>query len=358
MKRFLSCLAVLLVLALLLPVHAVTAATSGEATGQITVGRQPARFAYTNNTSEALEIYTDAGLTTRADTLTPLVTYYVKATLTSPNTLADLDSVKVILHYYDANSGGTGDISSTAVADTQKVAILTCTNAGGSSPTWSIDAGTGTTWSIVAGECSKPAASASTGNYVFAFKPGKVATESTGGVISNPGFALFGWVKNKGNQTDSIWYQDNNSNVKKGIYWYGEITNLTSQVSWTSANPGTGFADDVNEVSGVHVTYISNGDYQSICTPTATWNGTSNDALYDNTGACGNANEFAIKGHPTGDFNAAALLVTTGSVTNNAGVQSVEAGNQITNGTMWLKVADVFPVDTYTGKITFAIASR
>ncbi len=360
MRKVISCLAVVILAALLLPVHAVTASTSSQATGQITVGRQPATFVYTTHTSEALEVYASSALDAKVETLTPQVTYYVKATVNSPNTLADLDTVKVIIHYHIANESGSGDISTSAVADAQKVAILTCTNAGSANPTWSIDAGASTTWSIVSDECSKPAPSASSGSYVFAFKPGKVATNSPGGVTANNGFALFASVKNKGNTTNAIWYTDSDNHTKKGIQWYGEVTGLTPTISWTNVNPGTGFADNINEISGLTVTYITNGNYKTVFTPSNTWTGTTWNAEYDTsgTGACSNDGEFAIQTERTGDFAAATLLVRGGSDVNLAGVQSPEAGNTVTNGTMWLKVAPVFPVDTYSGTITFTIATR
>lgn len=249
--------ALTLLAAIVLPTAAL-AATSGPSAGSITVVQVAPTFVYTTNTSEAMEVYSDADLTIPVTTMTPQVEYYVKAVVGDANTLADLSTVEVILKYYAGGSTGSGDIH-TDTGSTQTEIVLTCSDAGSGSPTWTFDGGSGSSGSIVSLDCSQPTTSATSGTYKFAFIPGKVASQSAGGVLANAGFALYGYVENSGTEAASIWYSDASSNVKKGINWYGETAVNSSTVTWTDMAPGTDFGGTGSAKTDLSVDYVSNG---------------------------------------------------------------------------------------------------
>jgi hypothetical protein len=356
MKKMLTTIIVaVLVLSFGLLPDPALAATSGQSSGSITVAQVAPTFTYTApNTSTVLEVYSDAGLTTVATSLTPQVEYWVKLTVGDANTLADLSTVKVILKYFAGGSTGSTDIN-TDTGSNQTEAVLTCSNAGGT-PSWAIDGGTNGTWAIVNSDCVQPAISASSGSYVFAFKPGKVATQSTGGGQANAGFAVFAWAINSGSGAAYVWYQDGSSNVKKGLNWYGETQVNTSSVTWTGIAPGTDFNGTDSKQTGISVKYIANGGYHNTVGASTTWTG-GLGATLDETGACSSARYFALKAW-NDDTPANAVLVTAAGTSVQSGqTQTAEAGSTITTNTLYLKLASVFPVATYNGTITYTIAN-
>ncbi len=358
MKRMLIHIAIVAALVLsfgLLPKPAF-ATTSGQSSGSITVEQVAPTFTYTDtNTSTVLEVYSDAGLTTPATTLTPQVEYRVKVTIGDANTLADLSIVKVIFKYFAADSTGSTDIN-TETGINQTKAVLTCTGAGGGSPSWAIDGGAGGSWAIVSSDCVQPTTTANSGSYVFAFKPGKVATQSAGGALASAGFAVFAWVKNSGSGTASVWYQDGSSNVKKGINWYGETTVNTASVTWSGIAPGTDFNGTNSKQTGISVKYIANGNYHNTVGAIDSWTG-GLGATMDATGTCSSVRNFALKAW-NDDIPASAVLVTVaGTTVQSDQTQTVEAGSTVSTNALYLKLASVFPVATYSGTITYTIAN-
>jgi hypothetical protein len=104
--------------------------------------------------------------------MTPQVEYYAKANITQASGLKNLKTVDVYV-YYDALGS---DPEEPGAPDPQTCAQLTWT---ASPESWTIDAGGSVTWSIVQGDCSRPSnLNDTTGNWVFAFVVGKVATET------------------------------------------------------------------------------------------------------------------------------------------------------------------------------------
>ena len=358
MKRMLTHLVIVTALVLsfgLLP-NPAFAATSGSSTGSITVAQVAPTFTYSApNSSTVLEVYSDLGLTTPATSLTPQVEYWVKVTVGDANTLADLSTIKVIFKYFAADSTGSTDIN-TETGSNQTEAVLSCTGAGGGTPSWTIDGGASGTWAIVSGDCVQPTTSASSGSYVFAFKPGKVATQSAGGVQANAGFAIYAWVKNSGSDTDYVWYQDGSSNVKKGINWYGETTVNTASVTWSGIAPGTDFNGTNSKQTNISVKYIANGNYHNAVGALGAWTG-GLGATMDATGACGTARNFALKAWNDDTASSAVLVTVAGTTVQTGQSQTAEAGNTVTTNTLYLKLASVFPVATYAGTVTYTIAN-
>jgi hypothetical protein len=188
---------------------------------------------------------------------------------------------------------------------------------------------------------------ASSGDWIFAIKLGKVATES---------IAPDDWdiTATATDQTDiastfHLW--------GKAVLWYGQVNVLTANINFGEVALGSGFAADVNKVAGPSVNWISNGNYYVNLKSSATWTGTSNIATLDPNGNCVNANEFALKTYYADIFGSAILLNSTG-VRMRDGVQSPDAGTTIAGGVFWLKIATVFPVDVYSGSLTFVIVNR
>ncbi|MBC8274865.1 MAG: hypothetical protein H8E40_07850 [Chloroflexi bacterium] len=198
-------------------------------------------------TVDAIGIYTDIGCTLPATDMNPQTEYYCKVTVGSINKLKHLSTVKVTLFY---DSGG--DPVAPIIPDTQTCAILTCTV---DPLAWAmLPTGGSTTWSIDSGDCSQPAdLNATTGDWIFAFTPGKVATES----IAPAYWDAQGLATNKTAQTGELYDRDTAMN------WFGEITVNTASVNWGAVPLGLVFENATyNPETGIDVNYIANGDYE------------------------------------------------------------------------------------------------
>jgi len=333
-KIFISIIAGLVILLGLMPAGVAFAADT--TTGSFTVGSVSPNMT-------TMEIYSDTGLTLIASTLTPQVEYYKKISVSDANTLNDITELKMKM-YYDAD--GTDPLESTVVAgNTQTAAIITWTKAGS---VWAIDAGAGTSWSIVTADCVVPTLTASSGDWVVAFKIGKVATES----LAPANWDFWGQVKNTAGVVTGTYKRN------KMVQWYGEIAVNTPNVNWGVVTPGTGFADNVNEQTGISATWVSNGNYSGKIKSSATWAGSLNTATLDATGNTMNPKEFSLKAWHDNTYASAVLVDSVGVVINATGVQTIEAGDIHTANTLWLKLASVFPIDVYSGTITYIIANR
>ncbi|MCX6000061.1 MAG: hypothetical protein NTU41_10880 [Chloroflexi bacterium] len=315
-----------------------SAAETSTLPGSFTVGAVAPHFL-------GLDLYSDVNCTVVANSITPQVTYYIRWDILVPNTLMNLAGLKLKIFY---DPGGAGRLESDVTAgNAQTAAIIT----------WSmadplmlyIDAGSPTSWSLVLEQCSGPADFTSSAGWgVIAFKAGKVATETVGA-----------------DQWDIYAEVTSSSGLKTRMYrrgkdmlWYGEVKVNTSSVDWGTVTPGTGFADNVNEKGSVSVGYTANGDYGQRVKSTGTWTGSTTTANLDSSGTCASSRQFALKAWTADTFASATLLDTTGVLINNVGVQTAETGNTISTNTLWLKLADIFPVDVYSGTISYMISNR
>ena len=114
----------------------------------------------------------------------------------------------------------------------------------------------------------------------------------------------------------------------------------------------------MNEVGNVSVTYRSNGDYDQKVKSAATWAGGMYTGTLDVTGTCDDAQEFSLRAYDADTFASAVQVDTTGANIDATGTLTAEAGNIVTTNTLWLKVASLFSIDTYSGNITYIIADR
>lgn len=341
MRKLITFLVALLLLVATMPSLAVFAAETGTSFGSFTVGGEAPQIT-------DFQTYSNATCTTVATNFTPQVTYYAKVTVDDANNLSDILEVKVKI-YYDADTSSPANEADISQGMTQTAAIMTWTRTTGTG-LWTIDAGTPTTWAIIPTSCALPESmDATTGDWIFAFKVGKVATESLG----TAGWELHARV------TDGTFYTHGSYLRGKQVLWYGQMTVNTDNVDFGVVNLGTGFGADVNKVTGISVTMISNGDFAGNGAVSEMWNGSNPDniAIYDETGVCANANEFSLMTWGVDDFSKAVLITLDGAnVMNND--QTSEDGLERDTITAWLKLSNTFPNDTYTGTVFYKIVNR
>ncbi len=330
--KWLSILVALVLVFCLVPL----AYTQGaEVTGKFTVRPKAP-------TVDALEIYVDKACTTPATSMTPQVAYYAKATITQASGLRHLKTVEVYV-YYDAG-GGDGDPGS---PHPQTCAKLTWT---ADPEGWSIDAGGSATWSIVTADCSRPGnLNLPTGDWVFAFVPGKVATET----VSPNDWDGKGIATNKSDRTGENYVRD------KGMDFYGEVTVATAEVDWGEVDPGLLFSQSPNPQTGISATYIANGDYKTTIRGTD-WTGAAYTAFLDEDEVEPPAgdNEFALKANDENTLGTAVYVKKTDVDVDNTGTQTTESGVTVDTNTLWLSLSNNFEADLYQGAIYYGIANR
>ena len=294
-------------------------------------------------TVTAVELYSDAALLVVASDMTPLTKYYAKVTAGDANYINNIDEVRLEL-FYDATAS---DPVAPGVANTQNNAIFTWTKSGS---VWAISAGAGTTWTIVTAECVEPATMVNlSGDWVFAFTVGKVAAESDTGDWDMYGKA-----------TDAEPLSGELYNIDKNILFYSEVTAVTTSADWGMVTAGTGFTDDVNEVTAIAITYIANGDY-SASVKAADWDGNvlgAGAAFYDELGLTPNDGDFSLMADTDATLPEAVLVTLAGAVVDDTGTLTAEAGDATTTNTLWLKLGPTFTNDVYSGSITYIIANR
>jgi hypothetical protein len=334
MKLF-TAIAVAAVLLLLAPA---AYAAEGTTTGSFGAASQPP-------TVNAIGIYDDIGCGTPTTAMDPQTEYYCKVTVTSHNKLKHLSTVKVTI-FYDA-TGGDPDAPTTP--NTQTCAILTCTV---DPEAWAIQSGATTSWSINETNSSEPAdLDDTTGDWIFAFTPGKVATES----VAPADWDAQGLATNKQSQTGELYDRDTAMN------WYGEITVNTSPVNWGAVPLGLEFEDAENPETDISVTYLANGDYEQDISSSATWTGGGETVALDETGGNPptNPGEFALKGNDTTEFGSAVTVQTSYNAIDASGTITGEDGVDVDTNTLWLSLSTtgILP-ETYSGTIYYQIAER
>jgi len=322
-----------ILVALVLVLCLVPLAYGAEVTGKFTVKPK----APTVNT---LEIYTDKGCTTPAASMTPQVEYYAKANITQASGLRHLKTVDVYV-YYDAS----GSDPEPGAPHPQTCAQLTWT---ASPESWTINAGGSVTWSIVRGDCSRPSnLNDTTGDWVFAFVVGKVATET----VNPANWDGKGIATNTSDRTGTYYVRD------KGMNFYGEVTVATALVDWGEIDPGLMFETSPNPKTGIETTYIANGGHLRTIKGTD-WAGTSYTAYLDEdqeeppTGD----NEFALKANYENQYSDA-KWVKKSDVTLSTGGQTTESGVTVDTNTLWLSLSENFEADVYSGAIYYGISN-
>jgi hypothetical protein len=331
-KKFISIVATLglvLTLALVPVASPVMAAVNQTATGSFTVGNSAPDVS-------AVELYSDLVMSEVASDMTPQTEYYLKVNVIDANGVNNIASVKAKI-YYDS-AGSNPNETGFTTGNNQTCAILTWNTTG-----WFIDAGAGTSWGLISGNCSKPSTGTG-GDWKFAFKPGKVATETTAG------WDLHGRGTDNSSATDGMYCYN------KTMNWYGEITLNTATINFGNVTPGTDFT--VNNVTNINATYIANGAYDEQVSASQNWTSASGNATLNTTASPG-AGEFSLKADDTTNLTSAVNVTAspTYATIDDTGTQTVEAGDTVNTNTQWLKLGTLFTEATYTGTIYYRIAT-
>jgi hypothetical protein len=329
------------------------AANAAEGTTQGSFGA-----ASSNPTVDFIQIYnTDDSV---ADSMTPLVTYYAKVTVSSPNKLKHLNEVKVTLFY---NNSGNVNMVAPGTSNTQTCAILTCTigSPPGYAIGWSIDpTGGGTTWQLVTGSCTSPAdLNATTGDWKFYFIPGKVATEAAGTGAPGPDvWDAQGLATNRNSQTGELYRRG------KLMDFYSEIS-VTGLVNWGDVPLGLIFQDETYNprpaTDNISINYIANGDYGSDIKSTD-WSSGGETVILDETGGNPPASgEFSLMANATSD-NTTAVVVKKATYTamDESGTITPDVtGTTVSSNRLWLSLGatGILP-GIYSGTIWYEVRSR
>jgi hypothetical protein len=349
-KRKLSTLLALVAVLSLLLTPAVYAA-EGTTQGSFGAASMPP-------TVDFIQIFTDSGCTTVATSMDPLTQYWAKVTVTSPNKLKHLNEVKATLFY---NNSGNPNMAAPGTGDTQTSAILTCTIGGppGYAISWAIDPlGGGTTWQLGTG--TAPAnLNVTTGDWIFAFTPGKVATEATGAALPGPDvWDAQGLATNRNSQTGELY--------RRGKYMncYSEIS-VTGSVNWGDVPLGLTFEDATYNPrpasDNISINYIANGDYASDIKSTD-WTSGGETVVLDETGGNppSSAGQFALEAswHNVASDNVTVQKATYTAM-YNAGTITPEAGTTFTNNRLWLSLSatGILP-GIYSGTIWYQVRCR
>jgi hypothetical protein len=349
-------IAIALVAALSLLLAPAAYAQTGTTTGSFGASPQPP-------TVDDIEIFSDAGLSNAVSLLNPMSpgsTFYARVTVTSLSKLKNLDFVKVNLFYNISDNVDMPAPADPAGADTQVCAILTCTvNAPNGPPTWAMfPTGAGTTWSILGGPSSYQPGNlnATTGDWVFAFIPGKVAHQADNTTAPGPDtWDAQGKAINKQASEGTKYVRT------KGMNCYTEITVHTPGVNWGAVPLGLTFSDEANSrETGIIVNYLANGDYEESIA-SENWTGTTDNVTLDATG--GNppsaAGMFALMANDTTDNTTSEIVKFAYTAIDSTGAITPEVGDNVTANTLWLSLSTtgIFP-ETYSGAIYYQISCR
>lgn len=295
-------------------------------------------------TVTGIEIYaTQDCQGTPVTSMTPQITYYAKVSVTLSNNLEHLQTVQVTLFY---NETGSDDMTAPTSGDTQTCAILAC--AVGATPVWSISSGTPTSWTIETSECTQPPLNTTSGSWIFAFKPGRVATETTGAAdwdaqgkaIRNP------------SQTGELYVRN------KDMNWYGEITVNTTSVDWAEVPLGLTSGNTTYNPKAVSIKYIANGDYYENIS-SEDWAGSGETVTLSTGDPPALPGSFALKANDTSDLGTAISVTVIYNPTNDTRGLTTEDGVTVDTNSLWLSLSQtgIAPV-VYSGTIYYQIAER
>jgi hypothetical protein len=342
LKTKLSTAIILVAMLSLLLAPAVHAATT---TGSFTAGG-------TKPTVDSIGVYSDSGCSvtvTKAAPMGPLTEYWAKLTVTSKSKLSNLKTVQVTIYY---DSAGT-HLAPVGGGNTQTLAVFTW-HADGVPTTWEKASGSPSTWTVETAGCIAPSdLTLKTGDWKFAFKPGKVATQTAGSTDWDAeGIA----TSKQDTPSDANYY------TAMGMNFYSEVA-VTGTVDWGSVALGLKFDDSPpNSKTVSNVNYIANGNYNENVKSSASWTAGADSVAIDETG--GNPptadGEFAIKADDTATLGSAVIVKnSTATAIDNTGTITSEGGDDVTTNNLWLSLsAEGIVPATYTGQIYYEVSNR
>lgn len=288
-----------------------------------------------------VSLWTTGASPAETTSITPQSELNIKIPVSENRSFSYLATLKATL-YYDAD--GIYNASEVPVSgNTQTCAILTWTRA---TNTLTIDSGGSITWSVINSSSVFPSLSSTSGTFEFHFKPGKVATQTTGAARWHI------YV----NATDSFPYTGNGTQQNLSMNWYGEIVINTASVNWGLVTANLDFADsDPSRETNISMSYICNGAYNVQVKSSTTWTGNSSNALLKPEGNPG-PNQFSLKADYDDTLNGS-VLVPAIYATFRSGTQTGESGVTESNNSLWLKLGTPFVTGGYNGNIYYKIAS-
>jgi len=271
----------------------------------------------------------------------PQTEYAIKVSVADDYQLADLQTLKVTL-FYDADGNyNYGEVPSSG--NVTSCYIITFTT--GSLTPWSGDPSDNeSTWALQATRSSQPDLSQGEGDFWFHFKPSKVASETTG-----PAKWYIYAEADDGSATSSA-YQGNID-----MNWYGEVVSDNNNIDLASANE----SGQYNVVSGIPVTYISNGAYLEQAAASSSWDGEEGTAVLDEDGTL-EANELSITANDIieldGENGAAGIASPPYYVTiDDSNTQTGESGDNVSTNSLWFDYGSELADIAYSGIIYYCI---
>lgn len=290
---------------------------------------------------------TVTGVTLTETAMTPQMEYNVTVAVGDADNLSDLSTLVLkVWHDSDAGNPSEGEYDA-ASADTQTGAIITYTVSGDD---FAIDPSASTTW--VLGTCTAFDAgekSSTSGDCIFTFTPGKVATETTG----SDNWQVAVKITDSGSQTAF----DYDSTPGATMAWYGEVAVNPTSVDFGTLVKGTAFASctpqTVYDTSGVN--YLTNGAYDEKVKASSGWSGATLETVEKAPGSM-TADTFSLKADDTATLGTAVMVDTTGATIDDTGTQTTEDGDDADNNTLWIQLASSFTAGTYNGTVYYIIA--
>jgi hypothetical protein len=245
--------------------------------------------------------------------------------------LSSLDTV-ILKAYLDSDASTNLAEYNTKSANTQTCAVVTWTSGG----SFVLDAGAGTSWAL--GTCNAPALTTQSGDFIFRFTPGKVATETSSGA---PLWQMTATATDSG----LVGFDADEGGAEMNLYTQ---VNAPDSITWGAVTAGLAFADsDPSREALGSTNVISNGNYSlRINSGASTW-GNGSTLSTDGTPA---ANEFGLKADDDNTV-AGAIDVSTSPQPVYTGTITGEAGASITTVNIWLAINATFPSGNFSGVI-------
>ena len=284
-------------------------AMADEAKGSFTIGGNPMPVVAN------IELYDDG---TPTDEMTPQSEYELIMTISDESTLSDITELTVVIKERDYSGD---DCASDQVT-------YTWTPSG-----WSLSPAD-STWTIVTAECNVPTLTDTSGDWVLAFKPGKVAREDRNG-----------WEFTV-TATDSDLQADSGTISGKTMLWYGELTLIDTAYSFGIVNLSDSNMPIISPSDGnIDVESIANGDYE-IKSKSEDW-GTPDEgrtALINPTKGTLSSGQFMLQNEGDANPDKAAFVGSSYAAIPDFPAASLTGPTDVTGVIneiyLWLSVAD------------------
>jgi hypothetical protein len=311
-----------------------------------------------NNDPEALSLTLKVHGGGATSAMTPLTEYDLEIQVTDDNTLADIAQIDIVV-FYDANAGDDGTPG--GAWDSDEEAVYKWLDDGGG--TWSRENGAATTtWTIESGDCVQPAdMGLTTGTWILAFKPGKLAVESDGTTSE--------WDI-KVTVTDLSAGTTNTTIYSNSMAAYSEISTDEASITFGSGvNLGATAYIDTPADHNFATQVLANDAYALQVNTSATWAKGGDTITLDTSGTPDASGEFGLNIDDAGDGSGApttpqAVTTSAANITGHTADSRVSTTAGASEATadqdfyMSLTLySDGIPSGAYSGTITFTVVN-